>query len=51
MIYDNKLSKDIAYDILDEVMEKFHKGKLSKQPKDELNMDNYEWPSFYQGGE
>ncbi|KKI91826.1 hypothetical protein WQ54_12715 [Bacillus sp. SA1-12] len=49
MINDNKVSEDIAYDILDEVMEKFQEGKLSKQPKDELNMDNYEWTAFCHG--
>jgi hypothetical protein len=46
MINDRKVSEVIAYGIWDEVMKKFQEGKLSKQLKEELNMDNYEWTTF-----
>ncbi|MEH7886951.1 hypothetical protein V7654_21855 [Bacillus sp. JJ1609] len=36
----------IMLNILDEVIEEFHEGKLIRQPKDELNMDNYEWTAY-----
>jgi hypothetical protein len=49
MLYDGKVNESIAYDIVEEIMENFHEGKLSKQPKDELNMDNYEWTAFCHG--
>ena len=49
MINDGKLSEDIAYDIVDEIIEDFHEGKISKQPREELNMDNYEWTAFCHG--
>jgi hypothetical protein len=34
---------------VEEVIEHFHEGKLSQQPKDELNMDNYEWTTYCHG--
>lgn len=49
MINDGKLSEDVAYDIVDEITEDFHEGKISKQPREELNMDNYEWTAFCHG--
>ena len=49
MINGDKVSEDVAYDIVDEITEDFHEGKISNEPKEELNMDNYEWTAFCHG--
>lgn len=44
-----EISVDDAYQIYDEVMDKFHSGKIDTKPHDELCMNNYEWTAFAHG--
>jgi len=41
-----KITEEQAYEIYDDVQDKFDSGKIKNYPQNELYLDNYEWTAF-----
>jgi len=48
-LINNKISIDEAYDIFDEVVDKYHDGEINNIPSEELKLDKYEWNAICHG--
>lgn len=45
-IVKGKLTVDQAYDIMDELMEKYHDGELEDEVESMLGLNNFEWTAI-----
>lgn len=48
-VYEWEITEDQAYDIYDDIMDKHDSGEIDIDPREELNMDKYEWTAFAHG--
>lgn len=48
-LINEEISKEEAYQIFDEIVEKFHAGQIKNPPNEEMCMNNFEWTAVMFG--
>lgn len=45
-LIDGTLTEDEAYDLIEDIIDKFHSGEIEGEVKDLLGLNNFEWTAI-----